>query len=121
GAAYELASFIRPRMYGSTDMTRLRTSTSPSRGSRTSVSVSRKSSGTGQPRGRRTSCHSRETVIPSPPFSQRWISGLEAFAQLAPQHLARRRHRDLVDDMDRAELLVRRHALVHPRHDGVGV
>src|SRR3954449_3460910 len=46
-------------MYGSTDMTRLRTSTSPSRGCRTSASASRKSSGTGQPRGRRTSCHSR--------------------------------------------------------------
>src|SRR4051794_35260659 len=40
-------------------MTWLRTSTSPSRGSRTSASASRKSSGTGQPRGRRTSCHSR--------------------------------------------------------------
>src|SRR3954471_6633095 len=46
-------------MYGSTDMTTLRTSASPSRGSRTSVSASRKSSGTGQPRGRRMSCHSR--------------------------------------------------------------
>src|SRR6476469_4684005 len=50
---------MRPRMYGATDMNVLRTTTSPSAGSATSTSTSRKSSGTGRPTGRRASWISR--------------------------------------------------------------
>ena len=52
GGTYDFASFIRPRMYGSTDMNAFRISTSPSAGSGTSTSTSAKSVGCGTPRGR---------------------------------------------------------------------
>ena len=55
GATYDSASFIRPRMYGSTERNSLATRTwSGSRSGRSTVTV-RKSSGTGHPCGRRTS------------------------------------------------------------------
>ena len=50
---------MRPRMYGSTLMNRLRTSSWPSPGSGSSTSASSKSSGTGSPCGRRASRTSR--------------------------------------------------------------
>src|SRR4051812_36555415 len=50
---------MRPRMYGSTLMTRLRTTTSPSP---TSTVASSKSSGTGSPTGRRARRISREVM-----------------------------------------------------------
>ncbi len=52
GGTYDFASFMRPRMYGSTETNALRISTSPSPGSRSSTSASSKSDGTGTPRGR---------------------------------------------------------------------
>ena len=59
GGTYDFASFIRPRMYGSTEKYRLRTRTWPSPGCGTSASTRAKSSGLGQPSGRVTRCHSR--------------------------------------------------------------
>src|SRR4051812_47749542 len=53
---------MRPRMYGSTDMYVLRTSTSPGPGSGSSTSTSRKSVGFGWPWGRAASWISREGV-----------------------------------------------------------
>src|SRR3954454_13328428 len=50
---------MRPRMYGSTDMNVLRTTSSPSAGSATSVSASAKSDGLGSPTGREASLTSR--------------------------------------------------------------
>src|SRR5215218_7788438 len=50
---------MRPRMYGSTDMNVLRTTTSPSPGSLTSTSASWKSDGCGSPTGREASLISR--------------------------------------------------------------
>src|SRR3954451_11162474 len=50
---------MRPRMYGSTDMNVLRTTTSPSSGSPTSASASWKSDGWGSPAGREASLISR--------------------------------------------------------------
>src|SRR3954452_15190064 len=50
---------MRPRMYGSTDMNVLRTTSSPSSGSATSVSASAKSDGLGSPTGREASLTSR--------------------------------------------------------------
>src|SRR4051794_15997017 len=50
---------MRPRMYGSTDMNVLRTTSSPSAGSATSVSASAKSDGWGAPTGREASLISR--------------------------------------------------------------
>src|SRR5688572_145515 len=50
---------MRPRMYGSTDMNVLRTISSPSAGSATSVSASSKSDGWGSPFGREASLTSR--------------------------------------------------------------
>src|SRR3954453_23631605 len=50
---------MRPRMYGSTDMNVLRTTTSPSSGSPTSTSASWKSDGWGSPAGREASVISR--------------------------------------------------------------
>src|SRR4051795_9973317 len=50
---------MRPRMYGSTDMNVLRTISSPSAGSATSVSASAKSDGCGAPTGREASLISR--------------------------------------------------------------
>src|SRR3954468_15609348 len=50
---------MRPRMYGSTDMNVLRTISSPSSGSATSVSASAKSDGFGSPTGRDASLISR--------------------------------------------------------------
>src|SRR3954452_2332691 len=52
-------SFIRLRMYGSTDMNVLRTTTSPSSGSPTSTSASWKSDGWGSPARREASLISR--------------------------------------------------------------
>ena len=52
GGTYDFTSFIRPRMYGSTDMNRLRTRTSPSASSGCSPSVSAKLAAVGQPEGR---------------------------------------------------------------------
>ena len=49
GGTYDLTSFIRPRMYGSTDMYWLRTTIWPGPGVGTSVSTSRKVSSVGQP------------------------------------------------------------------------
>src|SRR3954452_23987075 len=46
---------MRPRMYGSTDMNVLRTTSSPSAGSATSVSATAKSDGWGAPTGREAS------------------------------------------------------------------
>ena len=62
GGTYDFASFIRPRMYGSTDTYALRTRTSPSAGSGSSTSASSKSDATGVPRGRAASRISRERV-----------------------------------------------------------
>src|SRR5918998_4649287 len=59
GGAYEGSERIRPRMYGSTDMTTFRTTTCPSAGSGTGTSTSRKSAGVGSPCGRAARCHSR--------------------------------------------------------------
>ena len=50
---------MRGRMYGSTERKALRTTSSPSPGSRTSTSASSKSLATGSPRGRATRRHSR--------------------------------------------------------------
>src|SRR3954451_12971466 len=50
---------MRPRMYGSTDMNVLRTTTSPSSGSPISTSASWKSDGCGSPAGRAASLISR--------------------------------------------------------------
>src|SRR3954452_17155725 len=50
---------MRPRMYGSTDMNVLRTTSSPSAGSATSVSATAKSDGCGAPTGREASRISR--------------------------------------------------------------
>src|SRR5688500_13083398 len=50
---------MRPRMYGSTDMNVLRTTSSPSPGSPTSTSASSKSDGCGSPAGRAASLISR--------------------------------------------------------------
>src|SRR3954453_1392263 len=50
---------MRPRMYGSTDMNVLRTTSSPSAGSATSTSASAKSDGLGSPTGREASRTSR--------------------------------------------------------------
>src|SRR4051812_14335687 len=50
---------MRPRMYGSTDMNVLRTTSRPSAGSATSVSASSKSDGWGSPFGREASRISR--------------------------------------------------------------
>src|SRR6059058_4449302 len=93
-------------------MTRLRTSTSPSPGSRTSTSTNRKSSGWGQPCGRRTRCHSRPVVIGS---RLSWGLAFDDGAQLATQDLAGCRHRDLIDATNLAELLVRNDAFVDER------
>ena len=52
GGTYDFTSFIRPRMYGSTDMTVLATRISPSCNGGRSTSTSRKLSGVGAPLGR---------------------------------------------------------------------
>src|SRR5919112_1955577 len=59
GGAYDGPDRIRPRMYGSTDITTIRTTTCPSAGSGRGTSTSRKSSGVGSPCGRVARCHSR--------------------------------------------------------------
>src|SRR3954463_729708 len=59
GGAYEGPERIRPRMYGSTDITTIRTTTCPSAGSGRGTSTSSKSSGGGFPCGRAARCHSR--------------------------------------------------------------
>ncbi len=59
GSTYDFTSFIRPRMYGSTEKCRLRTRMRPSPGAETGASRRAKSSGAGQPCGRATRCHSR--------------------------------------------------------------
>src|SRR4051794_21429126 len=98
-------------------MTRLRTSSSPSRGSATSTSTSRKSSGSGQPLGRRASCHSRPVVMRPLSSGLRLDDG----TQLAAQDLAGRRYWNLVDAADLAQLLVGHDAFVDERHDLVRV
>ncbi|GAA3495987.1 hypothetical protein GCM10019016_030880 [Streptomyces prasinosporus] len=59
----ECPSFIRPRMYGSTDIQVLRTRISPSPGSGTSVVAGTKFSGVGSPTGRAARRISREVVV----------------------------------------------------------
>src|SRR5690348_14888526 len=54
---------MRPRMYGSTDIHRLRTTISPGPGSGTSTSTSSKSLGFGSPTGLAARWISREAVI----------------------------------------------------------
>src|SRR6187397_2271999 len=66
GGRYDLTSFIRGRIDGSTDMYALRINTSPSAGSGTSTSTRAKSVGCGTPLGR----------------AARWISRLVAMAQI---------------------------------------
>ena len=54
GGTYDFTSFIRPRMYGSTDMNMLRTRTCPGASSGWSDSVSAKLAAVGHPEGRET-------------------------------------------------------------------
>jgi hypothetical protein len=61
GATYERTSFMRGRMYGSTEKNVLRMSTWPSAGSGIGVSATSNSSSSGNPRGRATRRISRET------------------------------------------------------------
>jgi hypothetical protein len=63
GGTYDFASFMRPRMYGSTDMYRLRTSTWPSASSGSSTVASWKFSAVGQPCGREARRISRVEVV----------------------------------------------------------
>ena len=63
GGTYDLASFIRPRMYGSTDRTSLRTSTCPGPGSGNSRSTRRKCSALGVPLGRAARWNSRAVLV----------------------------------------------------------
>ena len=65
GGTYDRVSFIRPRMYGSTETKALRTCTSPAPGSETSTSASSKSEGTGAPLGREARRISREWTATS--------------------------------------------------------
>ena len=67
GGRYDLTSFIRGRIDGSTDMNALRISTSPSAGSGTSTSTRAKSVGCGTPCGRAARWISRLVAIGSDP------------------------------------------------------
>src|SRR3954469_8699945 len=64
---------MRPRMYGSTDMTSLRTRTWPSASSTGALSTRAKSSCVGQPTGRLLSWTSRGLVIGSPSGTRCWF------------------------------------------------
>src|SRR3954470_878600 len=86
GGTYERASFMRPRMYGSTDIHSLRRSSSPSPGSGTSASARRKSLSRGSPRGRRASWISRLAVgisVSIPTLSTTRADPVAAAEQLA--------------------------------------
>src|SRR3954469_9759536 len=82
---------MRPRMYGSTDMTSLRTRTWPSASSTGALSTRAKSSWVGQPTGRLLSWTSRGLVIGSP--------SCRGFGQVLVL-LDRRRRRSVDDDLD---------------------
>src|SRR3954470_22328443 len=86
GGTYERPSFMRPRMYGSTDMNSLRTSSSPSPGSGTSASARRKSLSRGSPCGRAASRISRLAVgisVSIPTLSTTRADPVAAAEQLA--------------------------------------
>jgi hypothetical protein len=59
GGTYDFASFMRPRMYGSTDISVFFTSSSPSPGGPTSACASEKFASAGSPLGRLASLISR--------------------------------------------------------------
>src|SRR5579884_1378881 len=64
GGTYDFASFIRPRMYGSTDIIVLRTRTSPSPGGATLAVASAKLASVGSPDGRDARRISRLATAP---------------------------------------------------------
>src|SRR5208337_2411627 len=63
GGTYDFPLFMRPRMYGSTDRKRLRTSTCPSWGGASSICAKVKSVAVGIPRGREAKRTSRLAVF----------------------------------------------------------
>ncbi len=63
GGTYDFASFMRPRMYGSTDISVFFTSTSPSPGGPTSAVASAKFASVGSPCGRDASRISRDRIV----------------------------------------------------------
>src|SRR5262249_9951705 len=114
GPTYVRMPLIRPRMYGSTETSTLRTATSPASGSRSTASRSSKSLSRGSPSGRATRTTSRLTLGGYGGVGNEPVA-LEQLSRLVEREVGRRD-----DRVRRRQVLVREPSSTRPHGVGQG-